>query len=65
MSKIVTIQTLNGPASFLKENLEAVQQTGLQQLRCGTKTGHSYELRFGSASETKEAGDILIGAMRE
>ena len=65
MANIITISTSNGPASFLTGNLEAVQQTGPHQLRCCTKAGHSYCLSFNSAEETKEAGDALIGAMKD
>jgi hypothetical protein len=63
MGNIITVDTLSGPASFLKGNIEAVQQLGPRQLRVTTHSGNIYELWFNSKDETKDAGYVLVGAL--
>jgi hypothetical protein len=59
---IITVETLSGPASLLKESIEGVQQVGPHQLRVATKSGHIWELRFATTEQTKEAGWRLLSA---
>jgi len=59
---IITIETINGPASLLKESIEVVQQIGPLQLRVATKSGHLWMFSFATADQTKEAGWRLLSA---
>jgi hypothetical protein len=59
---IITIETLSGPISLIKESIDVVQQVGPHQLRVATKPGNIWDLHFATPEQTKEAGKELLHA---